>query len=409
MKILFYIGVRNLWRNYRRTLMTLIVLTVAHISIVLVDSFSLGTTRTMIDTITHLYMGHGQIHHKDYPATKDLNFIIEDPHQVYKALNNIDEIESFTPRVFNLGMISSSYDVATVQFVGIDYDTEKKVSKIKDSIILGDYPRKEDRENSIIIGSKLAKNLEITIGDKVVVTLTTRDSGELIQEMFRIKSIVHFNARAMDSFLAFLDIGRMQNLIKQTNGIHEVALKLKSRDENYTTNDSLWKTIQFDHLTIEPWYDLLPSLKAIIEMNQYGIIIISGILFILVFLTIMNTLFMSIFERLFEFGVIKALGTKPWQISLIIIFEALSLGLIGSLLGCFFGFFITYYFSIYGISYAELEMSGANLMDPIKTILKPSQFVLSTIILIAMTLISSIYPAIFAARIVPSEAMKKTL
>jgi len=126
-------------------------------------------------------------------------------------------------------------------------------------------------------------------------------------------------------------------------------------------------------------------------------------------LGIINSMFMSIYERIYEFGVLKAVGTRPANIIKLILTEAFYLALISCIFGMIFGYFISVYFSTNGIPMGRMEMSGIVLDGNMNTILMPYQFISFPVYVTLLTLIAAIYPALFASRIVPTEALQKAL
>ena len=151
----------------------------------------------------------------------------------------------------------------------------------------------------------------------------------------------------------------------------------------------------------------MPALKSMFEMTNVSISIVAIILFLLICLSILNTMFMSIYDRMYEFGVIKALGTKRWQVSIQIIYECLGLGLLGTSIGLALGFLAVYYWGIHGISFADTEFNGVSVHEPIRTVFAWQQFTLVPLSVLAMTVISGLYPAYYAGKITPMEGMRQ--
>jgi len=143
-------------------------------------------------------------------------------------------------------------------------------------------------------------------------------------------------------------------------------------------------------------------------MTDYSSAIVATILFFLASLGVINSMFMSIFERIYEIGVIKAVGTKPWQIMALVVSEAALIALISCAMGITLGAALGYWFSIDGIPMGEMEVSGINI-SKIKTVMLPQHFINFPIFVIVLTVVAALYPARFAARIIPAHALKRTL
>jgi len=147
----------------------------------------------------------------------------------------------------------------------------------------------------------------------------------------------------------------------------------------------------------------------LIKFIDFTVYLVGAILFFVTAIGIINSMFMSIYERIYEFGVIKALGTQPRQVFQLILCEAFLLAVFGLIFGLIIGAPLTWYYSIHGLPFGDLQVQGFTVADKVKTVLTPSQFTLFPLWLIGLTLIASIYPALFASRILPSEALQKSL
>lgn len=145
------------------------------------------------------------------------------------------------------------------------------------------------------------------------------------------------------------------------------------------------------------------------EMTSYTTVIIGVILFLLASLGVINSMFMSIYERIYEFGVIKAIGTKPSQIFQLVLCEAALLGILSCFFGAMAGYGLGSYFAENGIPIGRIEISGVILDGNVHTRISPSQFINYPIYVILLTIAAAVYPARFAAKIVPSIALQRTL
>ena len=157
------------------------------------------------------------------------------------------------------------------------------------------------------------------------------------------------------------------------------------------------------------WRSLFPEISSVLEMSGFSSVIIGSILFLLASLGVINSMFMSIYERIYEFGVAKAIGTKPRQLVQLILFEGFFIALISCAFGIAVGGSLGLYFENSGIPMGEFEFAGVALSNAIPTVLSINQFTLFPIYVILLTLTATLYPARFAAKIVPSEALQKSL
>jgi ABC-type antimicrobial peptide transport system permease subunit len=150
-------------------------------------------------------------------------------------------------------------------------------------------------------------------------------------------------------------------------------------------------------------------MEAVFELTQFSTLLTGLILFGVVALGIINTLFMSIHERMFEFGVLRAVGTRPFSVARLIFFEAASLAIVSIILGNILGFIITYIMSVVGIDYTGIEFSGVTFRELLYPELKWFQFVKYPFWVFVFTIFTGIYPAIYAAKMSPAESLRKSI
>ncbi len=290
---------------------------------------------------------------------------------------------------------------------GVSAAQDASVSNLKQAIIKGSYLSDGDAE--ILIGKNMAELLEVDLGDRLVVTLAQVDGGDLSQALFRVSGIFYFGMRELDENITFISLSRGRQLLGVGQGAHEISLRFVNAEDGENSNLPIFKQLSRNGNEALGWLDINPNIAAMIEMVDYSTLIVGLVLYLLAALGIINSLFMSIYERTYEFGVIKALGTQPRQLIQLILSEALMLALLGLIIGLTLGGLLTWYYSINGIPFGEFEFEGISLADRIKTIPAWNQFIVFPIWVVVLTVVAGIYPAIFASRIVPSRALQKAL
>ena len=156
------------------------------------------------------------------------------------------------------------------------------------------------------------------------------------------------------------------------------------------------------------WTEILPQLQAAFEISKFSKYIMGVVLFGVVVFGIINTLFMSLYERMFEFGVLRAVGTRPLGMGRLILFEAGALAIVSIILGAILGFILTWIFTIVGIDYTGIEMMGVTIQELIYPIMTIEPFILYPIWVFIFTIITGLYPARYAAKIAPATAMRRS-
>jgi ABC-type lipoprotein release transport system permease subunit len=399
---------RNSLRNKRRTFLAALAIGIGLAGLIFADAIYVGMTENMIKTATSTFMGDGQITHKDFRDTFDAKNTIKDISVIRKKLQSEHIVKAFSQRVASFAMISSAANSDSVILYGIDPKSEKKTSKIYQAVSKGNY-LSAGNPYSIIIGSKLAEKLELELGDRIVITTSETKGGQISQAMFMLEGIYKFGSREMDSTFAFVNLKQAQNLLKLGDNINEIAIKFTSIRTAENKNLPFWKEYSQNTNLAQGWDEIFSELKNVIKMTDFSMLIVGAILFGIVALSIINTLFMALYERMFEFGVMRALGTRPLKMAMMIISEACMLAIISIIMGALIAFGVSYFFSLRGLDYTGIEFSGVTLLEPIYTVITWKQYLKYPLWVFLFAALAGIYPAVYASRIVPVKALKKTL
>lgn len=406
MPLMVILAKRSIFRNSRRTLLTVLLISCSLAAILFTDAFVKGMVSTMVKISTQTFLGEAQIHQQGFRAANDIDLYIKNDEVLYQTLNDIQAITAYAPRVISGAMASSSENVASAIVYGVQADQEANVSKLQQAMVQGQYLSGSDSE--ILLGDRLADLLEVSLGDRLVLTVSQANGGELAQALFRVSGIFRFNERNMDNGMAFINLLTGQKLLNIT-GVHEVALRLEELNQAQDKSLNLWRILNTDKLETLSWQELVPQLSSMLAMTKYSTLIVSLIMYILVALGLINTMFMSIFERQTEFGILLAIGTRPKQLFYQIVLEGFFIGLMSVVAGLILAVLVCYYGAVNGINYADIEMTGMTLSEPIFLIIDNISFVLMGLATLAIVVLACIYPALHAARLQPSLAMRKTL
>ena len=405
--ILIKLAWRNLFRNKRRTIIASIAIGIGLAVLIFADALWVGMEQNMVKTATASFLGDGQIHREGFRDTQAVEMTINQLNEVIDALSQEAIVEQFTPRTFAFGMITSPANVSAINLVGAQPSTERFLSQIDDAIIEGAY-FEGDNNRDIVIGAKLAEILEITLGNRIVVTVAQSESGDLSQEMFRISGIYHFADEAMNSGMAFVRLEKAQEMLAIGSGVHEIAIKFTDTKYGQNKDIPFWERYSQHGNEALSWTEILPQLQAVFEMSKYSKYIMAVILFGVVVFGIINTLFMSLYERMFEFGVLRAVGTRAFGMARLILFEAGALAIVSIALGAILGFGSTWIFAKVGIDYTGIEMMGVTMQELIYPIMTVKPFILYPICVFIFTIITGLYPAQYAAKIAPATAMRRS-
>lgn len=405
--MLFKLGFRNIFRNRRRSIITCLIMGLGLASLVFADAFLQGLNVNMVNSVTQSFLGDGQIHEKSFLRTRELESIVHNSEDVLNDLLRDPLIKTAVPRVIAQGMISSPTDILPIMLYGIHHLNELKISPLNENIIKGSFLSGADGME-LMIGERLAKFLGVDVGDKIVVTMAQAKTGILTQEMFRVSGIFKMKNKDMDTNLAFINLDKAQALMGVGNNYHEIVFKFQSKNDLLNPPESFLAKYSSNDNQALSWKKLIPAIDAGIQLTNYSLAIGTIILFAVIALTTMNTLFMSLYERMYEFGIMKAIGTRPLFIFKLILIEALALGIFSALLGILVGGLITLITNLTGIHHlTDVEYLGATIKEAIRPIPSLKQYTVYPISILIFALVASLYPAINAAKIDPSKSMKK--
>ena len=405
--ILIKLAWRNILRNKRRTIIASIAISIGLAALIFGDAFMIGMMENLIKTATDSFIGDAQIHQQEFRDTREVSMTIQELDEVGANLAKEANVQYFTRRTFAPGMIASSANRSAINLVGVQPSTEKLLSQIDDAIIGGGFFEKAN-EHDIVIGSKLAEILEVALGDKVVVTVVQAKSGDYFEDWFRVSGIYYFADAAMNSGMAFVRLKKAQQMLAIGPNVHEIAIKFTSTEYGQDKQVPFWKTYSQHGNEALSWTEILPQLPKVFAMSEYSKYIMGIVLFGVVIFGIINTLFMSLYERMFEFGVLRAVGTRSFGMARIVLFEAGALAVVSILLGAILGFVLTTIFANIGIDYTGNEMMGVTVQEFIYPVLTIEQFTVYPLAVFIFTIVAGLYPAWHVAKMSPVDAMRRS-
>ncbi len=394
---------RNLWRNPIRTNVTISAVAICIAILIIFQSMIVGLIEKAEFNTTNLIIGEVQVHAEGYL----------DDRSIYKSLQNIEEIHSvakennigLVERSYGFGLISSGTKSAGTQFWGINPESELQHFDFANHIDKGNFLTNTSLKK-IVLGKKLASSIAADIGTELVVFVQGAD-GSLGNELFYVSGILKNVANNIDRGAAMILREDFDILFSANNLIHEIALNSKGRLESEEIQKLVSaKTTGVD---VETWQQLMPTIALMTEK----MIVFMRTLFSLIFgiaasLGVMNTMIMSTYDRMREFGIIRAIGTTPWRILKQVSLEAILMTIFASIIGVVVGLSVALYFQKYGfdVSGSGNMSFGGVVMDPIwRASVSVGIVFLPVVLMMLISIVASIYPASIAARIKPVEAI----
>jgi len=400
---------KNLWRNRRRTLITLAAISLSVMLTQASHNLSFGVYAQMIDSGVRAGSGHLTVYRGDYARSRkeELSF---DPGTLVEAIAAIDGVARVLPRVYLPALAQSSRESRGVLVTGVDPQAEAGINPFLKKIIAGEMIGSSDGRDALL-GSRLLKELKISIGSKFVVTLQGPE-GDLLSELLRVRGAVETGIKDLDGSLVMIGRQRAAAMAGIPGRVHELAVILQGRAEEERVRPLLDALLPpGGEVRVLSWEEAMPNLANAIKLDYASQRVIFIIIMLIVTIGVVNTLLMSVMERIREFGVILALGATPGRLRRMVLAEALVLGLVAMTLGTILGAALTWYLVEHGIDLRSLISEslefGGVVFDPVMRAAWDLGYMLRiALYVLALSLLASLYPARKAARIAPAEAMR---
>ncbi|MBW2599906.1 MAG: ABC transporter permease [Deltaproteobacteria bacterium] len=400
---------RNIWRNPRRSILTILAIIFATMLLVSMLSFQFGSYDTMINTAVKIHTGHVQVQAKGYRDKMDIRLVVPDPGAVDDVIKDIPEVEAYTSRANAFSLVSSSDRTYGVLLTGIDPEREAKVSTLKKLVRRGEYLAQEDTDMALV-GELLARNLKVDIGDELVVLGQGRD-GSVAASVLKVKGIFSSGEDKFDRHSVQMPLGYFQDVFSMRGAVHGVVALGKSLEDVRKIKKELGAGVRGidgdGNLVVLDWMELMPGIVQSIQMDLASGLIMYVILIVVVAFSILNTFLMAIFERTREFGVLMAIGMTPGRLMRSLFLESVTITLIGIILGIIFGSMVTWYFQVHGIliSGATELLSQYGLPERMYPQLSVLSVSVGAGIVLIITILTAIYPVLKVRRLRPVEAM----
>ncbi len=394
---------RNLWRNPRRTFITLIVVSIGLWSILFFNSFMIAWTQSSKQATLSLLIGSGQIHAPGYMDDPSIDKLMPPPDAALTKALGTPDITAWATRLQLPGVVVSEYKTMPITIVGVDPARERKVSSIPGKVVKGRYLNGVG-DDGIVIGLDLAKRLKTGLGRRVILMSQNVD-GKLAEQSFDVVGLFDADKNTED-FYAFTGRGAEQAFVGLKNQIAEIVIVTPDG----VNIDQVVKRLQTaaPKLDISSWRKLSLFLAASDTFMQGFIYVWLGVVFSLMAIGIVNTQLMAVFERTQEFGLLRALGMKSRLVLLLVAMESAVMIGVGVLLGIVMAA-LTIWALADGVdlsAFADaLEMFQGGQVLYLK--FQPQAFVQFSILIWLLGIVVALWPARRAAKSNPVDAMRR--
>ena len=401
---LIKISWRNIWRNKLRSLVVIISIVFGLLGGIIIIAMSYGLNEERMNNAVDTYLSHIQIHNNLFSEDYNIKHTINNLDVIEKAINEDERVVSYSKRIVLNGMLSNSNGSYGIQVKGIDPDEEIKVTNTYEKIIDGEYFRSK-RDNTILVGKKLADKLNLKLKSKVVITFQD-ENYELTSLLYRVEGIFRSGNSRYDEMNVFVKNKSIIKNLPGFNGYHEMPILLSDIELRGEVKKDLIP-LSSDNI-VEGWDDISKELAYANEMLSavlyiFMMIILSGLSF-----GVVNTMLMAILERRKEIGMLMSIGMNRYKIFMMISFETIFLSLIALPFGLLISYMIVDYYSVVGIDLSIVEAGLENFGVGTRLYFKVpnEEYFYVSFMVFVISIFSSIFPSIRALKINPVEATK---
>jgi len=396
---------KNVWRSKGRSLVVMGSIVVGIWALIFGSGFMNGFMESYMAEVINHDVSNMQVHHPDFKKDYDVKLFIPDGDKKAEEIQYWPGVKAVTTRIIINGMISSSRKGSGVQIRGIDVEKEAEVTRLDSLVEEGAYFEGISR-NPIIIGEKLADELQVKLRSKVVLTFNDANT-DLTAAAFRVVGIVKSTSVKINETYAFVRKEDLYKLLGNGKNIHEIAVVT----EEQVDDEALVRKYNELHKEdkAESWKEIAPELAFMQEMYSQSLYILLVIIMLALVFGIVNTMLMAVLERMRELGMLMAIGMNKIRVFFMVVVETIYLSTVGAPIGLLVSWFTIKYFRNVGVdlsNYSEgLESFGySSILYPY---VQNADYVIVTIGVIITAIIGALYPAWKAIKLNPVEALHK--
>ena len=400
---------RNLWRNSTRTLVTATAIAVTYGLYLFMVGIQEFTYSQMEDAAAKAAGGSVLVQGEGFQESQLNDILIASAHRSLATIDATPAVLHASPRVIINGLLSTSASSAPARLQGILPERETAFQDMEAYLTAGTFLSGPE-DDPIVLGAALARELDLEIGDRVILSLTDPD-GEMRRALFHLTGVLTTGSKMTDSTLAFTSLPAARKALANPDALSQIGLlsELPPDALAEVVRTALGETPGLEVLT---WAEAMPDLVGFIEMDRAYGDVFAFILFVVVLFAIMNTFLMVVMERVRELGLLMAIGLTPPRVALLILLETLFLALVAMSLGLALGFAGHSIVAHWGFDMAalygeQMEIGGVALTDTmIYSELDARRWFSASINVLLMVLLSAAYPAYKAMRMPPAQAMR---
>jgi ABC-type lipoprotein release transport system permease subunit len=405
MNIILRLAWRNLWRQPRRTWLTVAAMVFSNALLVFLISIQFSTYGLMIDNTLQVFTGHIQVQAPGYKDDLKMRQFVPDVSSLASSLRRELGMETIAARAAAFALASSEERSYGLQIFGVETDFESLVSTIPGLVRNGRYLDDPDA-SEIVVGKVLARNLRVGLGDEITLLGSGRD-GSFAAAIATVVGIFDSGVPDIDRSIAEVPLGFFQDVFYMEGAGHQVVIAAPDLDSVAAVRAQVEALVPAS-LVVHDWDVLQPGLRQAIQADLSSAFFMYAVLVILVAFSVLNTQLMSVLERTHEFGITMSLGVAPGRLGRLVFLETAMMGLLGAGLGAIVGGVVTEWFGYTGFSYPGMEEMAVNFNLPSRFYPQatPLTLFLGPAIVFVGGMFAAIYPAFRLHWLEPVEAMR---
>ena len=399
---------RSILLRKQRTVITLLLSIMTTALFIFYMGLMDGSYQSIYDESIELYPGYIQVKHKKYTDDPSNEHLIFNEKETLAKLRQNKEVEAVTSRFNSFGLYASNENAIGGLFTAVDPINEPKMSNIPRKVLKGRYLNADDT-TGVFIGKGLAKRLGLDINGTFSVITSGADYSFAAENLY-VVGIFKTGLSDFDNMALFMNKKHFDVVMSSENIASEIIVLPKKIEQSQALAATLNQELGDEALIVEDWHTYLATLIEAMELDEISGMIMLAIFVAIIFFVVMIYAFISIYARIKEIGIMRAVGTKPYQIVQILLVETLLLATISAIIGGSIGISFSYYFEVYPIQLGELsEMYeqmelGFTMNEMPSKLLWPTVFKGISYVFV-LNLIAIIYPVWKVLRFRPIDAI----
>ena len=406
--MIFKIAWRNIYRNKKRSLITITSIFAALFLIIFMRALQFGFYDNLIKTVVESYAGYVEVHAKGFWDNQNLENSMVVDNELIKNIESVNGVENTVERLQSFSLISTGEKTRGGVINGVVIEDEQKITDWNKNIIDGSF---QLERNEIIIAKGIAEYFDLQIGDSLIL-YGQGYRGMMAAGKYPVKGIIDLKNPNLNKLGIFMTLESARDYVSSDNiSTHIIIDKRQYYSEDKILNDL--ESILSSDYEVMTWKETLPEIEQTITADSAGGLIMAFILYIIVVFGMFGTVLMMTEERKYEFGVLISIGMSRIRLFSIILVETVILSMIGVVFAILVTYPISYYFYLNPINIVTLMGEGADVMieefgfDPVVPFSISLDIPFShALIIFTFSLLISVYPAIRIFRLNPVKSMK---